>query len=59
MWTNRILSLAAIEYDGELSTSAYLLLAGMLLFLVGGFAWCFYRAINAAGNEEEQVADDE
>jgi len=59
MWIDRILSLAAIEYDGELSVSAYLLLAGTLLFLVGGFAWCFYRAINAGGIEEEQVADDE
>ena len=51
--------LAEIEYNGELSLAAYLILAGMLVLLVGGYCWCFYRAIRAAGDGEEQVPDEE
>ena len=51
--------LAEIVYDGSLSATAYVVLFLMILLLVGGFGWCFYRAINAASSEEEQLPDEE
>lgn len=36
---------AAIEYDGRLSISGYIMLAIMLSGIIGGLSWCFYRAI--------------
>lgn len=51
--------LGAIKYDGELSGSAYAILAGMILLIVGGLSWCFYRALKAAGKDAgEQHADE-
>ncbi len=52
--------LAEMVYDGQLSTSAYAVLAFMILFLMGGFSWCFYRAIKATDNSPvEQLPDEE
>ena len=50
--------IADIVYDGALSGQAYLILAGMLILIVGGLSWCFYRAVRAASeNAEEQRPD--
>ena len=45
-------ALAEIEYDGELSAMAYVILAAVLMGIIGGLGWCFYRAVTAAGKEE-------
>ena len=37
----------------ELSWVSYAVLAGMLTLIVVGLAWCFYRAIKAAGGKVE------
>ena len=51
--------LAEITYDGELSAWAYGILAGMLLIIVGGLCWCFYRALIATNKDaSEQFPDD-
>ena len=51
--------LAEITYDGQLSFSAYVILAAVFLIIVGGLSWCFYRALTAAGQQtEEQLPDD-
>ena len=51
--------LSEVNYDGELSGWAYLILAGMLLLIVGGLSWCFYRVLTA-GNKGagEQLPDE-
>ena len=52
-------SIAEIQYDGQLSGEAYIVLAGIILMLVFGFSWCFYRAVTAANrNADEQHADE-
>ena len=51
--------LAQINYNGQLSGEAYLILAGMFLLIVGGLSWCFYRAIKAAGKNAPQQLPDE
>ena len=51
--------LAEMIYDGELSFSAYVILAIMFLIIVGGLSWCFYRALNATNKDApEQVPDE-
>ena len=50
--------LSEINYNGELSVTAYIILAVMLLILIGGFSWCFYRAMTPADNNEEQHPDE-
>jgi len=51
--------LAAINYDGQLSAVAYIILLCMFLIIVGGLSWCFYRALSAANkNAEEQFPDE-
>ena len=51
--------LAAIESDGQLSGSAYVILAAMFLIIVGGLSWCFYRALTATNRDAgEQYPDD-
>ncbi|HUT29456.1 MAG TPA: sodium-dependent transporter [Sedimentisphaerales bacterium] len=37
----------------QLSGVSYLILCGALLIIIGGLAWCFYRALMAAGKAEE------
>lgn len=51
--------LAAIEYDGQLSVTAYVILAVVLLGIIAGLGWCFYRAITAAGRPVEPQSPDE
>lgn len=52
--------LAEIVYDGHLSGAAVAILVGMGLLIIGGLSWCFYRALNAAGqNAGEQYPDEE
>ena len=51
--------LAEVNYDGQLSGTAYLMLAVMLVLIVGGLSWCFYRAIKASGKEAPQQYPDE
>jgi hypothetical protein len=33
---------AEVKYDGQLSATAYIILALFLLGITGGLAWCFY-----------------
>jgi hypothetical protein len=52
--------LAEITYDGELSAAAYCILAAMILLIVGGLSWCFYRALKASNKDtSEQFPDEE
>lgn len=48
-----------IVYDGQLSGSAYLILGVMLLLIVGGLSWCFYRAVRAASTDAGEQKPDE
>ena len=51
--------LSEIVYDGELSGTAYMVLFVALLVIIGGLAWCFYRAIKASGDSAApQLPDD-
>ena len=51
--------LSEIVYDGELSGTAYMILFVVLLIIIGGLSWCFYRAIKAAGDSASpQLPDD-
>lgn len=43
----------------ELTGVSYVVLAVMLLILVGGLGWCFYRAISAISKTEEPQAPEE
>jgi NSS family neurotransmitter:Na+ symporter len=40
-----------------LSTTSYIILFVVILMIVGGFGWSFYRAIMAASNSANQAAD--
>ncbi|MBN1845449.1 MAG: hypothetical protein JW810_07175 [Sedimentisphaerales bacterium] len=52
--------LAEIEYNGQLSAAAYTILTGMVLLILGGLSWCFYRALKATNSSgDEQLPDDE
>ena len=51
--------IASIEYDGQLSATAYVILALILLGIVAGLGWCFYRAVMAAGKVAEPQTPDE
>ena len=51
--------LSAIEYDGELSATAYITLAVVLLLIVTGLSWCFYRAMKAKEQLPEPQSPDE
>ncbi|MBN2374803.1 MAG: hypothetical protein JXD22_00275 [Sedimentisphaerales bacterium] len=51
--------IAEIIYDGELSTTAYIILALMFLLIIGGLFWCFYRAIVAANKGARKQHPDE
>ena len=51
--------LADIKYDGQLSATAYVILAVVLLGIIAGLGWCFYRAVTAAGGAEEPQSPDE
>ncbi len=51
--------LAEIQYDGQLSGAAYMILAFMFFLIFGGLAWCFYRAISAADKTADEQLPDE
>ena len=51
--------LAEIEYDGQLSTTAYVILAVVLFVIVAGLSWCFYRAVMARDASAESQSPDE
>ena len=50
---------ANIEYNGRLSVTAYVILALVLLGIIAGLGWCFYRAVKAAGRSAEPQSPDE
>ena len=50
--------LSNLNNNVELSGIAYAILAVTLLILIGGFSWCFYRAMIASDNNEEQHPDE-
>ena len=51
--------LAEVIYDGELSGVAYAILFVVLLMIVGGLGWCFYRALKAGDRvSEPQPSED-
>ena len=58
---NRIFAgmLASIEYDGQLSVTAYIILAVVLLGIIAGLGWCFYRAVMENGKPVEPQLHDE
>ena len=51
--------LAGIEYDGQLSATAYIILAVILLGIIVGLGWCFYRAVIKAGGHAGPQSHDE
>ncbi len=51
--------LAEVEYNGELSAIAYIILACAIFIMIGGLGWCFYRAIMAGGQEAPEQHPDE
>jgi len=50
---------ASVEYDGQLSATAYIILAVVLLGIIAGLGWCFYRAIKAEDRMSEPQKPDE
>ena len=51
--------LGSIEYDGQLSVMAYAILAVVLLGIIAGLGWCFYRAVMENGKTVEPQLHDE
>jgi len=51
--------LGNIEYDGQLSVTAYIILAVVLLGIIAGLGWCFYRAVMENGKPVEPQIHDE
>ena len=51
--------LSEVTYDGQLSAVAYIILSLALFVIIGGLAWCFYRAIMAGGQEAPEQHPDE
>ncbi len=45
--------------DHQLSQTAYVILAVAFLVIFGGLAWCFWRAMLAAGREDTELPDDD
>jgi len=48
--------LVCVTYDGELSAAAYILLTLVLLGIIAGLSWCFYRAITATDRSAQPPA---
>jgi len=51
--------LADIEYDGQLSIIAYIILIVMFSGIIVGLTWCFYRAIKHEETSPEPQKHDE
>lgn len=43
--------------DGQLNGTAYTFIAVALVVIFGGLAWCFWRAMIAAGQADEEIED--
>jgi hypothetical protein len=50
--------LADVRYDGALSGTAYVILFAVLLVIICGLGWCFYRALNVAGEDGDAQLPD-
>lgn len=50
--------LADVRYDGALSGTAYVILFAVLLVIICGLGWCFYRALKVAGEDGEAQLPD-
>jgi len=46
------------EADGQLDTTAYVLVAAVMVAIFGGLAWCFWRAVQAAGGGDTEIQDE-
>ena len=51
--------LAEVEYDGHLSATAYIILTVVLLGIIVGLGWCFYKALIATEGAVEPQSPDE
>lgn len=56
--------IAGIEYDGQLSATAYIILSVVLLGIITGLGWCFYRVLSAANEDTgiqypDEIGDEE
>ena len=51
--------LSKIEYDGQLSATAYTILVVVLMGIICGLGWCFYRAITATDKSAQPQLPDE
>ena len=47
----------AFTTNGELNGTAYVFLGVGLLVIVGGLVWCFWKALQAAGRQDEAIPD--
>ena len=50
--------LADVRYDGALSGTAYVILFAVLLVIICGLGWCFYRALKVAGEDADAQLPD-
>jgi len=51
--------LGDVVYDGQLSATAYIILSMVLLGIIAGLSWCFYRAMTAGDTTAEPQFRDE
>jgi len=50
--------LGQTEYDSDLSCTSLIILAAVLLIIVLGLGWCFYKALSANDKRENQHPDE-
>ena len=48
---------AELFIEKKLGMTAYSILAVVLLVIFGGLAWCFWKAMQAAGRRDPQIND--
>ena len=51
--------LSEMQYDGELSVSAYAMLISVLTLIIVGYAFCFIRAVGGSNQHAEEQRPDE
>lgn len=58
--TKNVQPVAASSHIAELSGTAYIVLSLVILLIVAGLGWCFYRAIKSASSAEvvEQISEE-
>ncbi|MFP4144624.1 MAG: sodium-dependent transporter [Phycisphaeraceae bacterium] len=49
---------AVFEADNELSLTAYAIVTAAMFIIFGGLAWCFWRAMLAAGTSDVEIQDE-